>query len=227
MTAPAYRQTVSTLNDLVGEAHDRHEGVWGFKDPRTCLLWPIWQEVFGAHGIECRPVMAVRDARTVIASMMANYGLAQAEAEGIYVYRVFHSLQDVTEGWFFVQYRDWTRQPGEQLHSLATYCGIDDPSTDYERVVARTFRPGMDRHSIGSGLTVSGAVSEVDALLATFSGDSYEQNLIDEWCASIEKRMDGFRFVFTGIDRLRADPPSTGFRVLRKRISKRLRKLTT
>ncbi len=203
--SPDYRTAVRHLTELVAAANRRHDGVWGFKDPRTCVLWPLWQEVWAAIGIEARPVFCVREGTAVINSMMATYGLSQDVAEGIYVYRIFHSLQDVTEGWFFVQYPEWRRTPAAQLAELATYCGLGTDGADHESVVASVYRPELERHSTGASLAVSGLVSEADELLAQCSGMSYDQGQIDAWCASVERRMADFGFVFAGVTRLAAD----------------------
>lgn len=201
MDSPTYGETVRALTDLVTATDRRHDGIWGFKDPRTCVLWPMWQDVWSATGVEARPVFCVRNGAAVIASMVATYGLARDAAEGIYLYRVYHSLRDVAEGWFFVQYPDWRRQPERQLRDLAAYCGLTD-DVDYGDVVARVYRPELQRHSDDGSSDVSGVVAEADELLAECTGTLYDRARIDAWCASVEHRMADFAFVFSGVGRL-------------------------
>lgn len=203
-----YGETVRDLAELIGDMDRRHAGIWGFKDPRTCVLWPLWQEVWAATAVTARPVFCVREGPAVIASMMATYGLAQDVAEGIYAYRIFHSLQDVTEGWFFVQYGDWRREPVSQLRDLAAYCGLP-ADVDHGDVIARVYRPELERHASGSPLRVSGLVSEADELLAEFSGTNYDRDRIEAWCDSVEERASYFGFVFSGVARLAAGREET------------------
>ena len=46
---PALRRRIA---DLVADLDARH-GDWGFKDPRTCLTWPVWRELLPPHRLVC------------------------------------------------------------------------------------------------------------------------------------------------------------------------------
>lgn len=48
------------LRELVRSQLEEVPGPWGFKDPRTCRLLPLWAELFGELGITPRFVWALR-----------------------------------------------------------------------------------------------------------------------------------------------------------------------
>ena len=189
MIGSTYRATRSDLIAIVTDEVGQGPGLWGFKEPRICVLWPLWQEVFDATNVTPTVVFCVRDSRDVIRSMMKAYDLPQDVAEGIYLYRTFHALEDVSEGWFFVTYNDWLTQAERQLRSLTAYCGLEHDAIDYGAIVATHYRPELDRQSRDAQFDVSGAIAEIDRLLSPFSGTSYDQEAIDAWCRSIENRL--------------------------------------
>ncbi len=50
--------------------------LWGFKDPRTCRLVPLWLDVFEAIGVESRFVLVVRSPDEIARSLAARDGFA-------------------------------------------------------------------------------------------------------------------------------------------------------
>jgi hypothetical protein len=56
----AIRPLKAKLLDLVAAHLDRVKGPWGFKDPRTCRLLPLWSEILAELDASPRIVWAVR-----------------------------------------------------------------------------------------------------------------------------------------------------------------------
>ena len=214
--SPAYGIARRRIATIVADEVTRDPRPWGFKDPRTCALWPLWQDVLATANVESRVVFCVRRGEDVVRSMVNAYDLSQDAAEGIYVYRTFHALDDVSEGWFFVKYADWFTTAEQQLRSLAEHCGLGNDTANHGSIVSGGFRPELDRESRGPELHLSGVVVEIDRLFDSFSGTAYDQGAIDDWCRSVEERIADFRFVYAGIDRFRTAPrPLSGARVWR------------
>lgn len=212
-TSPQYEPTRARLAAVLHQEVGRAHRVWGFKDPRTCVLWPMWQEIFREEAAT-RPavVYSVRSSGPVITSMMKSYSLPQDVAEGIFFLRTFHALRDVDEGWFFVHYRDWADEPKDRLRRLAAHCGLEDARADYAAAVAANYRPELNRQRADDALQLSGIIRETDALLASFSGTDYDQGAIDSWCDGVERRFDDLRFVFDGVGRRLTDrTPQAGW----------------
>jgi hypothetical protein len=39
------------MRAIIRDCDRRHSGTWGFKDPRTCLTWPLWRQELPEHRI--------------------------------------------------------------------------------------------------------------------------------------------------------------------------------
>ena len=39
------------MRAIIRDCHRRHADAWGFKDPRTCLTWPLWRQELPEHRI--------------------------------------------------------------------------------------------------------------------------------------------------------------------------------
>lgn len=201
--AKNYDKTQNKLCRLLEAEVDRDGSTWGFKDPRTCITWPLWQEVFGMTGVSPRPVFCTRDGAAVVGSMMTAYGLSQDHAEAIYLYRTLHALEDVREGWYFVRYGDWFGKGADgQLLGLSRYCGIRASEERAASIVNSNVRPRLNRQARDSGLRLSGIINELDDMLNSFTGTDYDQDRIKDGCRSVRNRLSDFRFLTEGIRRI-------------------------
>jgi hypothetical protein len=71
---------------------EHNNGLWGFKDPRTCRLLTFWQEIFRTIDCEVGFVIALRNPVSVAASLLQRNGIA---AEKAYVLWLQHLIPAV------------------------------------------------------------------------------------------------------------------------------------
>jgi hypothetical protein len=50
--------------------------LWGFKDPRTCRLLPLWRTIFSQRRVSARYVVLIRHPREIAASLAAQNGMS-------------------------------------------------------------------------------------------------------------------------------------------------------
>ncbi len=74
MTRPKTRQEVRTLSDLVEARIEGAKTIWGFKDPRTALLIPIWIRIFNKYKLNPIYVFCHRHPRSVVQSLIRQCG---------------------------------------------------------------------------------------------------------------------------------------------------------
>ncbi len=228
MQADRIGQTRNDLAAVVSAEVGRDDQVWGFKDPRTCLTWPLWVEVFEQTSVQPRPVFCAREAAIVVRSLMHSYSLPQDVAEGLYLYRILHALEDVHEPWFFVHYQSWFDDPSRQLGELAAFCGLNADDGRIDEIVAANFRPELNRRSADSGIAVSGVLLEADRLLEGCTGTDYDAGEIAGWCASVRSRVDDLGFLQYALDRHQRTTTSPISRTMRRagsRAKRRIEKL--
>jgi hypothetical protein len=106
------------------EEHRGHDSRWwGFKDPRTCRLLPLWRDLFSQMDIEARYVWAIRPPGEAAASMAAKnpelrpMSAAQAEIMWLaYNYEILRHARMLRP--LIVSYNDWFDDPSAVARRL-------------------------------------------------------------------------------------------------------------
>lgn len=82
LESDAARRAKRDLAAIVeGEVAAANGRVWGFKDPRTCRLLPLWKQIFEMSRTEPRYLIVVRDPAAVCASLKKHNGMDRARSE--------------------------------------------------------------------------------------------------------------------------------------------------
>lgn len=90
--------------------------VFGFKDPRTARLLPIWLDLADEFGAEVVPVLATRAPAEVAESLVTRNGVAHALGELMWLRHTHDALEYVGDRLIgVVDYRSWFESPGECL----------------------------------------------------------------------------------------------------------------
>jgi hypothetical protein len=130
---PVSWQRDPRLADLYGEARRlmtedfAAAPLWGWKDPRTCLTLPFWQDLIGSM----RYVICVRSPRAVMASLACRDGMKAEKAERLWLAHMQSGLAH-TSGQFriFVFYEDLIHDWAPELRRLAAFVGRSDSGED-------------------------------------------------------------------------------------------------
>jgi len=112
------------------------ERAFGFKDPRTARLMPMWRQVFADIGVVPRYVLCVRDPAQVARSLSARDRMARGQAE--YRWLVYNA--DAVAGVAgapvcVVPYEDWFSRPQETARRLASFVGAEEPDAELVRAL--------------------------------------------------------------------------------------------
>jgi hypothetical protein len=125
------------------------KGIWGFKDPRTCRLLPLWKEIFEELELEPLYVLAVRDPAVVADSLVKRDGLDPLHSELIWLLHNLEAIRDAgNELRIVVDYDRWFTAPREQAIAVAKALDLSWPEDDVELIGKLTgaIRPDL-RHS--------------------------------------------------------------------------------
>jgi hypothetical protein len=103
--------------------------LWGFKDPRTARLLPLWREVFAAAGAMPRFIFCIRNPGQVARSIHARDKMARDQAE----YRWLLYNAEAVRGLgvaavCVVPYEAWFSQPDHTMRRVAAFVGLPEPS---------------------------------------------------------------------------------------------------
>ncbi len=123
------------LRDFVATSLSATDGLWGFKDPRTARLLPVWQEIFNDLGLNPRFVWAMRapsESGTSMSlkspelrPMSAEYGTLMWFAYNMDV--VGYAGNSIAA---VVTYEDWFDNPEEAAIALNGKLGLVWPGAD-------------------------------------------------------------------------------------------------
>ncbi len=79
------QQLKSGLLQFVRSECERTDKIWGFKDPRTAILLPLWQEIFDELQLEPHYILAVRHPGSVAASLSRRDGLSSSHSQALWL----------------------------------------------------------------------------------------------------------------------------------------------
>lgn len=140
------------LQDPVGRfiAANFGGGIWGFKDPRTCLTWRFWQTAFARLGIDdVRPVVVLRAPAPCVQSLLRRGdhrrpSLAQTggpgDRDGAALLRLYADYYALLE----------RHAPGESL--WLAHSDLTDPRRARGALAACCDHLGLHRSGIGPAL---------------------------------------------------------------------------
>ncbi|HYG88459.1 MAG TPA: hypothetical protein VD978_19630 [Azospirillum sp.] len=142
--------------------------VWGFKDPRTVRLMPLWHDLATVLRLDPLYLISLRDPATVATSFASKGQVSYELAERLWTRHYFEALQ-YSQGAprLVTDYDAWFADPNRQFERLADALGLDDPErrAKARAEVAATIDPGLKQHSAPPGAPLSPITRDLHALL--------------------------------------------------------------
>jgi tetratricopeptide (TPR) repeat protein len=145
---PEFRTFQQQLVSIVRAELAGATGMWGFKDPRTCRLLPMWQQIFAELDLEPLYVLAVRDPAAVVESMVKVQALDPLHAEWVWLLYNLDAVRDAGRKLrIVVDYDRWFTAPREQAQAVAKALNLAWPAEDGDLVggLTQRIRPDL-RH---------------------------------------------------------------------------------
>lgn len=134
-----------TKRKLVGFLREQLQGssrLWGFKDPRTCRLLPLWHEAFAELDLSPSYVLALNEPASAAVSMAAGGDKAPkvtaVEGELMWLAYNFDVVRYLSaDGMTIVNYDDWLDLGPDIARALADKLELPTvyPQSELERVV--------------------------------------------------------------------------------------------
>ncbi|BBK43975.1 sulfotransferase family protein [Allostella vacuolata] len=161
---PELRPFRRRLADIVTAETVASVGPWGFKDPRTVRLLPLWREIFADTGIEPTYVLAIRNPEAVAKSLAKRDGMTPAAAQLLWLEHTLDAFRHAGDRIAaIVDYDAWFADPVPVARQTMARLGLAWPAdaAALEAVLARIVRPDL-RH--GSGTLPARLMPEVREL---------------------------------------------------------------
>jgi glycosyltransferase involved in cell wall biosynthesis len=164
-TLPAVQPFKAQLKDLVRREVASVPGIWGFKDPRTARLLPLWNGIIEELGLDARFVLVARHPRDVAKSLLKRDGMDGTLAEQLWLE---HTVDALTHGKkrlrAIVEYTRWFDDPIGEAKYMISSLGLPMPADDKLREVIASLVSDELRHN----------KTEQPACLLPFSRELYE-----------------------------------------------------
>jgi hypothetical protein len=144
---PHVAQYKEQLKARVSDDIARVSGAWGFKDPRTCRLLPLWYDIFAELNLEPRFVLVGRHPRDVARSLQARDGLSPQYSELLWLEHTAAAVintKDRTRA--IVDYNRWFEDPLGEAQYLISTIGFETPDEQTIRDVVAKYVSSELRH---------------------------------------------------------------------------------
>jgi GT2 family glycosyltransferase/tetratricopeptide (TPR) repeat protein len=144
---PEFQAFRDQLTAIVRSEIATAKGIWGFKDPLTSRLLPMWQQIFAELDLEPLYVLAVRNPADVTESLSRLHALDPLDSELLWLLHTLNAVRDAgAELRIVVDYDRWFTAPLEQTQDLAKALDLAWPPDDGEFVGRMTETIRQDLH---------------------------------------------------------------------------------
>lgn len=151
---PAVQTLKGELATIVRGELARRDGLWGFKNPRTARLLPVWNEIFAELELDPRYVLVTRHPADVAKSLFAREAIDPMHAEIMWLdHNVDATLNTGGKIHAYVDYGGWIDDPVKQAKYMLEKLGIDDGITraQLQSVTASVVASDLRHHATRDG----------------------------------------------------------------------------
>ncbi len=147
--APQVQQLKRELAEIVQREMEGHNGLWGFKDPRTARLLPLWLELIEELGLDPRFLLVTRNPADVAKSLFSRDQIDPVYAEILWLEHnadAVLGLRPKLDG--IVEYSRWMSDPVEQAQYMLERLHLDWKGTPEEikRITDQVISPDLRHH---------------------------------------------------------------------------------
>jgi len=171
---------VSSLEEIMQKRLAGTKGVFGFKDPRTSMMLPLWVRVFNKLKVTPAYVLAVREPGATVASCLMQYNQKACMAELVWLVRMVEALDGTKCDCFIAHYEDWFTDNQHQARDLLQYTGLEQTfKGNLSEVLANTIKSNLNRTS-GDDYAIQNSyvIKLYDALKECHGADFDRQRLM-------------------------------------------------
>ncbi len=116
---PQIEQFREELAGIAVRELDRYGGLWGFKDPRTARLLPVWLDIIEQRGFDAHFVLVTRNPNDVAKSLEARDGIDPMHSEVMWLEHNADAISRLKGNVHaIVDYRYWMETPVDQAAYL-------------------------------------------------------------------------------------------------------------
>jgi hypothetical protein len=146
---PQIRPLKEQLASIAAAEIERNDGLWGFKEPRTARILPVWNEIIEELDLDARFLLVSRHPAEVAESLYKRDRIDAFQSESLWLVHYADAVR-YRNGRIdaMVDYRGWMDDPLAQAAYVISALGLSWQGTaqETERIVQDTVSPDL-RHN--------------------------------------------------------------------------------
>jgi hypothetical protein len=165
---PKFQELKSGLLEFVRSECMRTENVLGFKDPRTAIVLPLWEEIFDELQLEPLYILTVRHPGSVAESLSKRDRLVSAHSHALWLKTNLDIISYAGDNLrAIVDYDRWFDSGFEQATTLINALHLPHPVNEGQiaDAVNQVVHPGLRHHSGDRDETCPPIVAELYSVL--------------------------------------------------------------
>jgi len=158
----------SALVEFVGSKCKEKNQIYGFKDPRTAILLPVWREIFDELHLEPLYILSVRHPGSVVASLARRDRLSLAHSQALWLKTNLDALSYAGNNLrVVVDYDLWFESGLDQARTVTRSLNLPLPISEelIANAVHQTVHSGLRHYSSPQDETFFPVVTRFYALL--------------------------------------------------------------
>ncbi|OPH53092.1 hypothetical protein BC351_31940 [Paenibacillus ferrarius] len=169
---PRVQQYKLDLIELI-KREFKNVSVWGFKDPRTCILIPLWNEIYEVLEMEVSYIIILRNPLDIANSLNKRNDINKQYGIALWYYYMIN-IMEYTRGCnkLVLHYDSILEETINSARIIASYTGLEINS-EIEMKIRESIKPEL-RHSKSTFNELSLYTEERAALLYKNSKDIFE-----------------------------------------------------
>lgn len=183
---------IDELASYIVQKVNQDNRIWGFKDPKTGSILPLWKKVFSKAEVIPKYVVCVRSPTEVAASYKANY--QENFADLFWVTKYISIFRNIGATGFILHYEDlYGSEAGKIVAELAKFIGVEDvPEARINKIVDNTIKPQLQRAKWKEKQAVNDYSSKLYKELRKYRGTQYADDALRKVVAVIGTNVDKF-----------------------------------
>ena len=150
--------------------------LWGWKDPRTCLALPLWQQVLAERGTDVRYVLVCRNPLDIAASLQKRNGFTPDKSIALYVLYMLHAFYHTRDARrSVVFYEQWLGNGQDELDRVLQELDLPSPDASVRERLAQQVDPTLAHNRTSEAETdrrLTGVGRRVHELTRQMTGDN-------------------------------------------------------
>jgi len=169
---------IDTLAGIVKNRMEESPILWGFKDPRTALLLPLWIRVFNQCKVVPEYFLAVRHPGSVVTSLYTQYGTPKELGEIFWLLKITEAILHTSGRVFIVHYEDILSSPVETALSMSNHLdlGWDQDKGKLQSLMEEVVTPNFNRAGLSPHGIVNPDVMRLYHLLQKYKGTGFDRD---------------------------------------------------